>query len=81
MPKAHVNMEDAQLIWINARLFALRRRRGISQKDMAAEIGISRAAYSKKEINMNFSLREFLAVCHTLEADPSEILAGPGTQQ
>ena len=81
MPKSHVTMEEAQLNWFNTRLLALRRRRGISQKDMAAELGISRSAYSKKEIKMNFSLGEFLAVCHTLEADPSEILAGPGTQQ
>lgn len=81
MPKSHVTMEDAQLNWINSKLFAIRRRRGMTQKDMGEKIGISRAAYSSKEINMNFSLREFLAICHILEVDPSEILAGSGTQQ
>ena len=74
MPKTFITREDQELNRIHANLYIIRSGSGISQKEIGAELGISRQAYSLKERTMNMSLKEFLAVCHKLGADPGNII-------
>ena len=55
----------------------LRRRHGISQKDMAEQLGCSLSSYKKRfegEVDATFSVEELLCLCIQLFVKPEQMI-------
>jgi Helix-turn-helix. len=51
-----------------------RKKKRISQREIAKAIGITQQAYQQKEKKCKFRLTEFLDICEYLEEDPAELI-------
>lgn len=74
MAKAYITKEQREIERIKVELQILRKRSRKSQAQIAAELGISRQAYGVRERDMNMSLKDFLTVCHSIGAEPGEVI-------
>lgn len=62
-------------------LYKLRKKKNLTQKQMASKIGISENAYRKKELDYNaFRLDEMFKIADILDADISEIFTPSSTR-
>lgn len=74
MPKSYLTTEDKELRRIYDRIAGERRSSRKSQREMGNALGITGRAYGIKERDHNFTLKDFLIVCHGLGIDPAEIM-------
>ncbi|MDY3079269.1 MAG: helix-turn-helix transcriptional regulator [Oscillospiraceae bacterium] len=67
---------------IGSRLFAIRKRSGLTQAEMAEKAGISDRAYAGIERgNVNMKLETLLRICNALHITPDEILTDDNATQ
>ena len=72
MPRVYLSENERLCARLSSWVYGEMKCRGISQEAMAAEIGISRQAFSKKLKMHSFSFTDFLAIVRVLDPDERE---------
>ena len=73
MPKVYMSEQDRLYAKLISWIYGEMKVRGITQRAMAYEMGISQAALSQKLKNRSISFADFLTIVRVLEPDTKEL--------
>ncbi len=74
MPRVYLSENERLCARLSSWIYGEIKIRGISQKVMATELGISQPAFYKKLKTHSFSYTDFLTIVRVLDPDESELI-------